>query len=156
MTIFISLILEFESFEIDGASTVVVEDDEKADGVRVVETGSVKPLKPVVQSASNNQQQQDQQQPAATSSQAQQPLSTDNANNAQTSASGQPLTVQQQSGQQPPVRRSLFCMQIPSLAIKNPVTENDHREIGHCEPGIGFKNVFLVFEMMVFVLFVDD
>lgn len=82
----------------------VVEDDEseKADGVRVVETGSAKPLKPVVQSANNNQQQQEQQQPAA-ASQAQQPLNTNNANNAQQQTSGQPLTVQQ-PGQQPPVR----------------------------------------------------
>lgn len=90
---------------VDSGSTVtVVEDDEseKADGVRVVETGSAKPLKPVVQSANNNQQQQEQQQPAAPA-QAQQPLSTNNANNAQQQTSGQPLTVQQ-PGQQPPVR----------------------------------------------------
>lgn len=83
----------------DGGSTTVVEDDEKADGVHVVETGSAKPLKPVVQSANNNQQQQEQQQPAA-ASQAQQPLGTNNAQQ-QIVGNGQPLTVQQ-PGQQPP------------------------------------------------------
>lgn len=93
-------------FDSEGGSTVtVVEDDEKADGIRVVETGSAKP---VAQSGNNElglQQDQQKQQPVAPAAQAQQPLS-NNANNAQPNvASGQPLTVQQ-PGQQPPVRKN--------------------------------------------------
>ncbi|CAL8138489.1 unnamed protein product [Orchesella dallaii] len=99
----------------DGGSRVtVIEDDEKADGIRVVETGSAKP---VAQSANNNQnqgaqeQQQQQQQPAIqqpSQQQGVQPLAANaNNNNAngQQQASGQPLTVQQPGvagGQQPP------------------------------------------------------
>ncbi|ODM91293.1 hypothetical protein Ocin01_15390 [Orchesella cincta] len=94
----------------DGGSRVtVIEDDEKADGIRVVETGSAKP---VGQSASNNQQQQpaQEQQPAIqqpSQQQGVQPLSANANNNGQQQQqqSGQPLTVQQPgaaAGQQPP------------------------------------------------------